>query len=165
MPTQLRQDSSPLETSVSRALTEEYLYVWKAAHTDGVVIVRDPIVAPPQPINAAWIGASFTPPPQRSAGEQKRLGRTFAHPYSGPQGLLRGKKTTILAATGGVYSAGTPAAGMNFLDPYLKAVLGFMGVRNVEVITAGGTSQLRRPDVDREVFLRSALELVRQAIV
>lgn len=203
MPTLLRLDSSPLSTSVSRALTDEYVHAWKTVHPDGVVIVRDLTLTPPPPIDASWIGASFTPPQQRT-GEQQRLlalsdelideleraeeyvigvamhnfsipsvlklwvdqvvrvGRTFGYSDSGPLGLLQGKSASILAATGGVYSAGTPTEGMNFLDPYLKVVLGFLGVRDVKVVTAGGTSQLRSPDVDREAFLRPVLEQVRR---
>src|SRR5271168_2751533 len=53
-----------------------------------------------------------------------RGGRTFAYGGSdGPKGLLTGKKATILAATGGVYGAGTPMASFNFIDPYLNTVL------------------------------------------
>ena len=37
-----------------------------------------------------------------------RGGRTFSYGPEGPKGLLAGKKATILAATGGVYQAGTP---------------------------------------------------------
>src|ERR1700751_5363054 len=49
-----------------------------------------------------------------------RGGRTFAYGTGGPKGLLTGKKATILAATGGVYQAGTPMAAFNFIEPYLN---------------------------------------------
>src|SRR5260370_8142945 len=67
-----------------------------------------------------------------------RSGRTFAYAESGPQGLLRGKKATILTASGGVYEAGTPAGALSFIDPYLKTVLGFVGVTDVTSVTAVG---------------------------
>jgi FMN-dependent NADH-azoreductase len=51
-----------------------------------------------------------------------RNGRTFVYGESGPQGLLHGTKATILAATGGVYEAGTLAGALNFIDPYLKTI-------------------------------------------
>ncbi len=41
MPTLLHLDSSPLESSISRELTREFVKTWKAAHPDGSVIYRD----------------------------------------------------------------------------------------------------------------------------
>ena len=61
--------------------------------------------------------------------------RTFT--YGGPEdpkGLLTGKKATILAATGGVYQAGTPMAAFNFVEPYLNTILGFIGVTDVTFV-------------------------------
>jgi FMN-dependent NADH-azoreductase len=90
-----------------------------------------------------------------------RKGRTFAYGANGPEGLLKGKKATILVATGGVYDAGTPYAPYNFVEPYLRAVLGFLGVTDVQFITAGGAAQLMQPNADREAFLKPTLERVR----
>jgi FMN-dependent NADH-azoreductase len=90
-----------------------------------------------------------------------RSGRTFVYAESGPQGLLHGKKATILAATGGVYEAGTRAGALNFIDPYLKTIFGFIGVTDVKFVTAGGTAQVMAGAVDRETFLQPTLELVR----
>ena len=41
MPTLLHLDSSPLESSISRELTREFVKTWKAAHPDGEIIYRD----------------------------------------------------------------------------------------------------------------------------
>ena len=90
-----------------------------------------------------------------------RSGRTFAYAESGPQGLLHGKKATILAASGGVYEAATAASALNFIDPYLKTILGFMGVTEVKFVTAGGAARVVTGAVDRESFLKPTLELVR----
>jgi FMN-dependent NADH-azoreductase len=94
-----------------------------------------------------------------------RSGRTFSYGPDGPKGLLSGKKATIVAATGGVYQAGTPMAALNFIEPYLGTILGFMGVNNVKFVTAGGTSQLMSGKVDRGVFLQPHLEQVRSIAV
>lgn len=94
-----------------------------------------------------------------------RAGRTFAYGPEGAKGLLSGKKATILAATGGVYQAGTPAAAMNFIDPYLGTILGFIGVKDIKFVTAGGTSQLMTGKLDRAVFLQPHLEQVRSITV
>jgi FMN-dependent NADH-azoreductase len=90
-----------------------------------------------------------------------RKGRTFTYGPAGPKGLLLGKKATLLVATGGRYGAGSPAAAMNFADPYLVTVLSFLGVTDIKVITAGGASQLAAGAVDRPTFLQPALEQVR----
>jgi FMN-dependent NADH-azoreductase len=94
-----------------------------------------------------------------------RNGRTFSYGPEGIKGLLSGKKATILSATGGVYQAGTPLAGMNFMEPYLGAVLGFIGVKDIKFVTAGGTSQLMTGKVERSVFLQPHLEQVRSIAV
>src|SRR3984957_7043117 len=94
-----------------------------------------------------------------------RGGRTFSYGPEGPKGLLTGKKATILAATGGVYQAGTPTAAYNFNDPYLNTILGFIGVTDVTFVTAGGTAQLRSGTVDRGLFLQPHLDQVRSIAV
>jgi FMN-dependent NADH-azoreductase len=95
-----------------------------------------------------------------------RGGRTFAYGGSdGPKGLLTGKKATILAATGGVYGAGSPMASFNFIDPYLNTILKFIGVSDVTFVTAGGTAQLMSGKVDRGLFLQPHLEQVRNIAV
>jgi FMN-dependent NADH-azoreductase len=94
-----------------------------------------------------------------------RGGRTFSFGPDGAKGLLTGKKATILAATGGVYQAGTPLAGLNFIDPYLNTILGFIGVTDLTFVTAGGTAQLRSGNVDRGLFLQPHLDQVRSIAV
>jgi FMN-dependent NADH-azoreductase len=94
-----------------------------------------------------------------------RGGRTFAYGPNGPKGLLSGKKATILAATGGVYQAGTPYAALNFIDPYLTTVLGFIGITDLTFVTAGGTAQLLSGTVDRGQFLQPHLDQVRSIAV
>jgi FMN-dependent NADH-azoreductase len=93
-----------------------------------------------------------------------RNGRTFSYGADGPKGLISGKKATILAATGGVYDQGTPYAAMNFIDPYLRTILAFLGITDVTFVTAGGTAQLRS-GADRGEFLKPHLELVRSIAV
>ena len=95
-----------------------------------------------------------------------RGGRTFAYGGAdGPKGLLSGKKATVLVATGGVYDAGSPYAAFNFIDPYLRTILGFIGITDVKFVTAGGTTQLMSGTVDRGQFLQPHLEQVRSIAV
>jgi FMN-dependent NADH-azoreductase len=94
-----------------------------------------------------------------------RRGRTFSYGADGPKGLLSGKKATVLVATGGVYDAGTPYEALNFIDPYLRTILGFIGITDVKFVTAGGTAQLMSGTVDRGQFLQPHLDQVRSIAV
>jgi FMN-dependent NADH-azoreductase len=68
-----------------------------------------------------------------------RPGVTFKYSEKGPEGLLRNKKVYLVLARGGVYSQGFMQS-LNFQDPYLKAVLAFIGLADVEVIAAEGVA-------------------------
>ncbi len=67
-----------------------------------------------------------------------RAGETFRYTENGPVGLLEGKKAYLLAARGGDYSADSPAAAMDFAVPYMKTVLGFIGIADVTSVEANG---------------------------
>lgn len=69
-------------------------------------------------------------------------GKTFRYGANGPEGLVpSGKKVFIGSARGGIYSAGSPAAGLDHQESYLKAVLGFIGLTDVTFIRAEGLSK------------------------
>jgi FMN-dependent NADH-azoreductase len=90
-----------------------------------------------------------------------RAGHTFSYGAEGPKGLLTGKKATILIASGGSYELGTPYGAFNFVEPYLKTVLGFLGITDVEFVTAGGAAQLMSGKLDRQTFLKPSLDRIR----
>jgi FMN-dependent NADH-azoreductase len=66
-----------------------------------------------------------------------RSGRSFSYGANGPQGLVTGKKVYIVLASGGIYSEGA-AVQMDHAVPYLRGVLGFLGMTDVEVIRIEG---------------------------
>jgi FMN-dependent NADH-azoreductase len=66
-----------------------------------------------------------------------RKGVTFRYTENGPEGLVKGKKAYIVRASGGVYTEGA-AKPLNFQDPYLKVILGFIGITDVETIHIEG---------------------------
>jgi FMN-dependent NADH-azoreductase len=73
MPTLLVVNSSPFhETSVSRHLSEEFVQNWKQANPNGKVITRDLTSSDLKTVDAAWVGASYTPKDARTA-EQKQV--------------------------------------------------------------------------------------------
>ncbi|WP_316807339.1 FMN-dependent NADH-azoreductase [Pedobacter agri] len=68
-----------------------------------------------------------------------RAGVTFQYTDQGPQGLITGKKVYLAVASGGIYSDG-PMQAYDFATPYLKGVLGFLGMNDVTVFRAEGAS-------------------------
>jgi FMN-dependent NADH-azoreductase len=90
-----------------------------------------------------------------------RSGRSFRYGANGPEGLLKGKIATLLFATGGDYAQGSPAAAMNFIEPYMRTILGFLGISDVRTHTVGGVAKLMTGAVDRETLLLPALTRIR----
>lgn len=80
-------------------------------------------------------------------------GQTFSYTETGPKGLLEGKKVYLVLSSGGVYSQG-PAQPLDFLDTYLRAVLGFLGLTDVTTIRAEGVAM--GPDVEADAMKNGA---------
>lgn len=53
-------------------------------------------------------------------------------------GMLTGKKTTIILATGGDFGPGAPAERYDLASGYLRQVLGWIGITDVEILLANG---------------------------
>jgi FMN-dependent NADH-azoreductase len=67
-----------------------------------------------------------------------QAGRTFRYTAKGPVGLAGGKKVLVISSRGGLLS-GTPAeAALDHQEAYLRAVMGFFGITDVQVIRAEG---------------------------
>jgi FMN-dependent NADH-azoreductase len=88
-----------------------------------------------------------------------RVNKTFSYATGAPVGLLTGKRATVLIASGGSYDAGTAMASYNFVEPYLRTVLGFVGVSDAKFLAAGNASVLMRGG-DRQSFLQPYVEAV-----
>jgi len=52
-------------------------------------------------------------------------------------GLLTGKKATIILASGGDFSPGSPVEKYNQASGYLRQVLAWIGIKDIEIILAG----------------------------
>ncbi len=92
--------------------------------------------------------------------EITRLGVTFAYVDRKPAGLLVGKKATFLTASGGNYDEGTGMASLNFVQPYLRAAFGFVGVTDTSFINAGNTASLMH-GADRSTLIAPHLASIR----
>ena len=66
-----------------------------------------------------------------------RAGITFGYGESGPIGMVTGKKVYVAMSSGGLYSKG-PGKVNDFVAPYLKAFLGFLGMTDLTIFRAEG---------------------------
>ena len=64
-----------------------------------------------------------------------RAGETFRYTEAGPKGLLEGKRVIVVESRGGLYSEG-PARAADFQEPYLRHLLGFIGLTDVTFVRA-----------------------------
>ncbi|EOK5706638.1 FMN-dependent NADH-azoreductase [Vibrio vulnificus] len=61
-----------------------------------------------------------------------RAGVTFTYTDQGPKGLIEGKKAVVVTTRGGIHKD----AASDIITPYLKTVLGFVGITEVEFVYA-----------------------------
>lgn len=65
-----------------------------------------------------------------------RVGVTFRYEETGPIGLLEGKRAIIAVASGGTQAG----SDIDFATTYLRHVLGFIGITDVEIVAADALS-------------------------
>jgi FMN-dependent NADH-azoreductase len=75
----------------------------------------------------------------KSQSPSSREGTTFSYGANGPQGLLKGRHAILVLASGGVYSNGQMKA-FDFIEPCLRAVLGFLGITDEDVVRVEGVA-------------------------
>ncbi len=69
-----------------------------------------------------------------------RIGYTFNFdPDTGFTGLVQGKRAVVVTATGAVFSNPAMSA-FNYLDPYLRTLLGFLGITDSHFVSVEGTT-------------------------
>jgi FMN-dependent NADH-azoreductase len=84
-----------------------------------------------------------------------RAGKTFSYQTGRPEGLIKDKKVYLAIASGGVYSDG-PMKSYDFAEPYLRAVLGFIGMTDITTFRVEGTNM---PDL-KETALQKGIESI-----
>ena len=84
-------------------------------------------------------------------------GKTFRYAANGAERLCGDKRVILAISRGGYYGPGTATESFEHAETYLKSVLAFLGVTNVEVVAAEGVAL--GPE-QREQSLRQALENV-----
>ncbi|MEW4937101.1 NAD(P)H-dependent oxidoreductase, partial [Acinetobacter baumannii] len=81
-----------------------------------------------------------------------RVRQTFRYTETYPQGLVEGVKAVVVSSRGGIHVGQETEA----VTPYLKAVLGLMGIHDVDFIYAEG--------LDMQAYRSNALDLASQQV-
>lgn len=109
------------ELALSNELTEELL-------SSDIIVIEAPMYNFSIPsVLKAWIDHVV------------RVGITFRYGNQGPEGLAKSKKGILVVGRGGIYSDGV-AKIMDYQEPYLRAILGFIGITDVETILIEGVA-------------------------
>jgi FMN-dependent NADH-azoreductase len=102
---------------------------------------------------------NFTIPSQLKAWIDRIVvgGKTFKYGPQGAEGLAGDKRVIVAISRGGFYGPGTPTAALEHLESYLRGVFGFIGVTNLEIISADG---VQTGPAQREKALADAMTAV-----
>ncbi|WP_120010646.1 FMN-dependent NADH-azoreductase [Teichococcus vastitatis] len=79
------------------------------------------------------------------------------------KGLLTGKKATILLASGGVYTEGSPIRDRDIATQYLRLILDVVGITDVTIVAAGNAKAVDLGEIGREDFLNRFQEQIQAA--
>ena len=67
-----------------------------------------------------------------------KAGRTLRFGPDGPYGVVPATRAVVVVSRGSEYGAGTPTAALDHQVPYLRLILGFLGIGDVRVVTLDG---------------------------
>ena len=70
-------------------------------------------------------------------------------------GLVTGKKATVLLASGGVYTEGSPVRDRDIATQYLRLILGVIGITDVTVVAGGGAKVVDMGEQTMQGFIAS----------
>ncbi|GAA0443560.1 FMN-dependent NADH-azoreductase [Sphingomonas molluscorum] len=71
------------------------------------------------------------------------------------KGLVTGKIATVLMASGGVYTEGSPIRDRDIATQYLRMVLGVIGITDVTVVAGGGAKAVDMRETTMEGFIET----------
>lgn len=140
--------AGPAEAA-DRALGEEVLTEFLAADT---IIIGAPMY-------------NFSIPAQLRAWIDRIIvaGRTFAYGEKGVEGLAAGKKVIVAISSGGVYAPATAMAAFDQNEPFLRTILGFIGIRDITFIRAGGIAMGPEARAQAEATALAEIEILKVA--
>ena len=83
-----------------------------------------------------------------------RVGETFKYTENGPVGLLEGKKAYIAVVSGGT----KVGSEIDFLTPWLRHYLGFIGIHDVEIVQAEALNQNGDKAIDKALVSIASID-------
>jgi FMN-dependent NADH-azoreductase len=89
-----------------------------------------------------------------------RKGRTLG--MTG-EGLVHGKKCTVLMASGGVYTESSPIRDRDIATMYLRLIFKVIGIEDVTFVAAGGSKVVDLGEKSREDFLAAFEPAIHEA--
>ena len=90
-----------------------------------------------------------------------RAGITFSAGPDGYKGLIEGKKAVVIVTSAGDYAEGSPAESYDLLTPYIKHILGFIGITEVQILKAGNTAGIQYGKISAEEWKKPLDEKAR----
>jgi FMN-dependent NADH-azoreductase len=119
------------------APSDEPTAAQKAAAEESDRLIAEIANADTVVIGAAMINFAITSPLKSWFDRIAVRGKSFRYTEAGPEGLLKGKKAYVVLASAGIYSDG-PTKAIDFASPYIRHMLGFIGITDVEFIRVEG---------------------------
>lgn len=81
-------------------------------------------------------------------------GRTFSYSEAGPKGLVSGKKVVIASGRGSLFGEDNP---VDFQESYLRQVLNFIGITDIQFVRAEGIAYSPQHRVDALAAAHAAI--------
>ncbi|WP_295890764.1 NAD(P)H-dependent oxidoreductase [uncultured Vibrio sp.] len=86
-----------------------------------------------------------------------RMGKTFTYTENGPEGLLVNKRAVVILTMGGFHKGSE----LDFITPYIKHFLLFIGITDVQFIYAEGTAM---GDENKDSAISTAKQQLKELI-
>lgn len=114
----------------------------RTADQAAALALSDTLIAELKSADIIVIGApvynfGITGPLKNWIDQIARVNETFVYTATGPQGLVKHNPRVIVAYTSGGVPMGS---GYDLATPYIRQVLGFIGITNIEFVAAEGAS-------------------------
>ena len=79
------------------------------------------------------------------------------------RGLVSGKRATVLVASGGIYTEGSPIRDRDIATAYLRLILNVIGITDVTLVSGGGAKAVDLGERTMDAFLSGLRPEIRQA--
>ena len=169
-----RPDGEVIQRDLSATILPQITDDWNATQLEeskrtpahrSYLSTSDELIEELEAADTVVIGApmyNFTIPSSLKAWIDQivRLGKTVGYGPNGPQGLLARKKVVVITSRGGAYEKGTAKGAFDFQEPYLRHILGFIGLTDVTFIHA--ENQARE---EAAIFFAAAAERIGGIVV